>query len=100
MSTAAAHSGRTVVVVSADQLSADLADEAAVLNLASGQYYTLDAVGATIWRFVHEPRTIADIQMRVLSEYDVDADRCAGDVAMLIDALQSEGLVRVTPGAD
>jgi hypothetical protein len=86
--------------VSPDQLSADLADEAAVLNLASGQYYTLDAVGATIWRFVHEPRTIADIETRVLSEYDVDSDRCAGDVAMLIDALLAEGLVHVTPPSD
>jgi hypothetical protein len=86
--------------VSPDQLSADLADEAAVLNLASGQYYTLDAVGATIWRFVYEPRTIADIETRVLSEYDVDADRCAGDVAMLIDALLAEGLIRATPPSD
>jgi hypothetical protein len=100
MSTATAHSGRTVVAVSPDQLSADLADEAAVLNLTSGQYYTLDAVGATIWRFVHEPRMIADIEARILSEYDVDADRCSGDVAVLIDALLGEGLVRVTPPSD
>jgi hypothetical protein len=95
MSRVAALSGGTVVVVSPEQLSADLADEAAILNLTSGQYYTLDRVGATIWRFVHEPRTIAEIEARVAAEYDVDGERCASDVATLIDALRAEGLVRV-----
>jgi coenzyme PQQ synthesis protein D (PqqD) len=84
-------------MVSTDQISADLAGEAAILNLASGIYYSLDEIGATIWRFVQEPKTVADIEAFVLSQYDVDADRCAGDVTAPVDALHAEGLVRVTP---
>jgi hypothetical protein len=90
----------SVVSASTDQISAELAGEAAILNLKSGIYYSLDEIGATIWRFVKEPKTIAEIETFVLSEYDVDAARCAGDVAALIETLHTAGLVRLTPPPD
>ena len=42
----------SVVVVTKDQVSADLSGEAAILNLKSGIYYGLDNVGARIWTLV------------------------------------------------
>jgi hypothetical protein len=86
----------SVVVVSGDQISADLAGEAAILNLKSGIYYSLNEMGATIWRLVHEPKTIEEIESFLIAEYDVEADRCASDVSVFVGALSAEGLVVVT----
>lgn len=51
-------SGPSTVIVSKDQLSCDMAGEAAILNLKDGVYYALDSVGARIWALIQEPRTV------------------------------------------
>jgi hypothetical protein len=85
----------SVVVASTHQISADLADEAAILNLTSGVYYGLDEVGAGIWRLIVEPRRVADIESTILAEYDVDASQCTVDIRAFIAGLAAEGLVNV-----
>src|SRR5882762_4047675 len=89
----------SVVVAVTDQISADLAGEAAILNLASGVYYGLDPVGARVWRLIREPQTLAHIESVLLREYDVDANQCALDLLALIEALADEGLVQIQDAA-
>jgi hypothetical protein len=85
-----------LVVASTEQVSADLAGEAAILNLKSGVYYGLDPVGARIWRFIVEPRTIAEIEDVLLAEYEVEPLQCGPDVLTFIERLADEGLVKIT----
>ena len=88
-------SERTVVVAAKDQVSCDLAGEAAILNIKSGVYYGLDPVGARIWNLVQEPRTVVQIQDAITSEYDVEPDRCARDLIGLLERLLEEGLIEL-----
>src|SRR5881409_1384530 len=85
----------SIVVAIRDQVSADLAGEAAILNLKSGVYYGLDAVGARIWQLIQEPRTVASIRTVLLSEYEVDPDRCERDLLLLLHALADAGLLEI-----
>ena len=55
-------SDRTTVVVAKDQVSCDLAGEAAILNLKNGVYYGLNTVGARVWNLVQEPKTFAELR--------------------------------------
>ena len=71
--------GSTVVVVAKEQISCDLAGEAAILNVKSGRSYGLDPVGARIWSLMQEPRPVAEIQNAITSEYDVEPERCGVD---------------------
>ena len=48
-------SGSSIVVVSKEQVSADLAGESVVLHLKNGVYYGLDAVGTRIWALINTP---------------------------------------------
>lgn len=82
-----------LVVASTEQVSADLAGEAAILNLKSGIYYGLDSVGARIWRLIVEPRTIAEIEDVLVAEYEVEPSQCGPDVLAFIEQLAEEGLV-------
>jgi hypothetical protein len=88
-------SGSSVVVAAKDQISCDLAGEAAILNVKSGLYYGLDPVGARIWNLMQEPRPVAEIQDAITAEYDVDPERCALDLTALLQKLLAEGLIEV-----
>jgi hypothetical protein len=85
----------TFVVAIKDQVSADLAGEAAILNLKSGVYYGLNTVGARIWSLIQEPRTVENIRDTILNEYDVDPERCESDLLQLLQQLAAEGLIEV-----
>lgn len=92
-------SDRSVVVAAKDQVSCDLAGEAAILNIKNGVYYGLDPVGARIWNLMQEPRAVADIQNTITSEYDVEPERCALDLFGLLEKLLAEGLIEVKDGS-
>src|SRR5260370_36755981 len=71
---------QSIVVAVKDQVSCDLAGEAAILNIKSGVYYGLEPVGARIWSLVQDPRTVAEVRSAILNEYDVDPERRARDL--------------------
>jgi hypothetical protein len=83
------------VVAAQDQVSCDLDGEAAILNLASGVYYGLDATGARVWNLVQTPRTVNEIRDALLKEYDVEAERCERDLLALLGDLAAAGLIEV-----
>ena len=82
----------SVVTVSQEQISCDLGGEAAILHLASGIYFGLDAVGASVWQLIQQPKTVGEIQAALLQEYDVEAARCEADLqALLRDLAAASG---------
>jgi len=66
----------SVVVTAKDQLSCDLAGEAAILDVKSGTYYGLNAIGARIWNLIQNPKHVKEVLGVLLAEYDVETDRC------------------------
>jgi hypothetical protein len=86
-------SEQSVVVASKDQVSCELAGEAAVLNTKTGVYYGLDPVGARVWQLVQQPRRISEVGEQIVAEYDVESQRCMSDIVALLEKLRSEGLL-------
>lgn len=85
----------SIVAVSPNQVSCDLAGEAAILNLKTGVYYGLDPVGARIWDLLGRPRRLAEVRDLILDEYDVEPERCELDLVKLVEKMAAEGLVEV-----
>jgi coenzyme PQQ synthesis protein D (PqqD) len=77
-------------------VSCELDGEAAILNVQSGEYYGLDEVGASAWRIMSEPRTVAEIIQEITSEYEVGPEQCEDDLISLIARLVEHGLVEVS----
>ena len=88
----------SVVSVSSTQMSSELAGEAVILDVQEGLYYGLDEVGASVWKLIQTPTTVAEIQAGIMEEYDVDAAQCEQDVIELIAELAEAGLVVVKNG--
>jgi hypothetical protein len=85
----------SIVVVTKDQVSADLSGEAAILNLKSGIYFGLNTVGASIWKLIQEPRRVNEIRDTLVQEYDVDPDQCEKDLLALLEELLSKELIEL-----
>ncbi len=71
----------------------ELSGEAALLNLESGVYYGLDAVGTRIWRLVADRQPLPQVCAALLDEYDVSADVLERDVRALVSDLCAKGLL-------
>ncbi len=70
-------------------------DEAVLLNLSSGVYYGLNAVGARMVQVMHQSATLGDAVDLLLREYDVDEAQLRADLYRLLDDMQGRGLITV-----
>jgi hypothetical protein len=85
----------TRVFTAQNQVWTDLGSEIAILNLDTGIYYGLNEVGADVWNFISEPRTVLQIHGHIRTQYDVDSDRCFRDLVALLKQLAEAGLIKL-----
>lgn len=71
----------------------NLAGESVLLNLDTGTYFGLDAVGTRLWNLVAEHGSTTRAIDTLLAEYEVDASRLHKDVTALIDQLLAKRLL-------
>jgi coenzyme PQQ synthesis protein D (PqqD) len=71
----------------------DLGGESVLLDLESGVYYGLDAVGTRVWMLLMEGLPLAAVCARIEEEYDVDRARLEDDVRRLVGELCDRRLV-------
>jgi hypothetical protein len=84
---------QTLIVASPTAVMAELAGEVIVLDTTSGIYYGLkNEVSTRIWQLIQQPISISSIGDALLSEYDVDPERCQRDVLELIQAILDQNL--------
>ena len=85
----------TTVVVTPEQVSSALVGESVILNLKTGMYYSLNAVGASVWELLQTPHTVQDIYEAILDEYEVDPQQCRQEVSDLLQELLTVQLIEV-----
>jgi hypothetical protein len=91
----------STVVAAEGQVSSEIGEEVAILDLKAGTYYGLDTVGARVWELIQGPKSVGEIRNILLDEYEVEPKRCERDLLALLQTLVNEGLVEVkngTPG--
>ena len=84
------------VEIPEEVMARQVGDETVLLDLASGSYFGLDAVGTRIWELLIQGVPPAEACGTLLKEYDVDADRIAADVERLLGELAGHGLIRAS----
>lgn len=89
----------SVVAMTTEQVSCDLAGEAAILDLHSGIYYGLNETGAFIWDRIKTPTTVRAVRDAMANEFDVDAARCEQDLFSVLSEMVRRGLVVVQHAA-
>jgi coenzyme PQQ biosynthesis protein PqqD len=64
-----------------------------LLNVRSGEYFTLDEVGTRIWELCDGTRSVGDIADLLASEYDAPAETIYEDVRELVADLRREAML-------
>jgi hypothetical protein len=96
VSGAIAISMSTMVVASEQQISCDVADEAVLLSIQSGDYYGLNPDAASIWRLIQKPCTLAEVRNALLEEYTgIEPQDCEHEVISFVTQVLALGLVEV-----
>jgi hypothetical protein len=82
-------------------MTADLGGEVAILNMETGAYYGLDAIGSRIWSILGGGCTVGGLRDAILAEYDVAPAQCEEDLQRLLGDLARHQLVErdETPAA-
>jgi len=83
------------VRVAEDVVFRELDGEAVILNLQSGVYFGLDAVGTRVWQLCQERGSIRSVCQAMQNEFDVSADTLQADLLSLLDELSAKGLVTI-----
>lgn len=85
-------------VRSDEATGAAFGDEAVLMRVNDGKFFTLDAVGARIWELLAEPSTLEGLEKQLIREFKVEPDRCRLETANFIEQLLAWGLVRQCAG--
>jgi hypothetical protein len=81
--------------IPAQVMARQVGDETVILDLGSGTYFGLDPVGARIWQLMGEGKTLGEICVTMLDEYDVTRDDLERDVVELADKLLEQKLINI-----
>jgi hypothetical protein len=76
-------------------LANPVGEEIIILNMETGDYLGLNAVGASIWEQIQEPRTVQDIIDKLIAEYDIDANTCTTETLSYLVKINQLGLLKI-----
>ena len=75
--------------------------ELVILDLAGGEYLSLDPIGSRLWKALEDGRKVDDVARQIVSEYDVSLEQATRDLEALVDEFLQKGLfVIAEPGDD
>jgi len=72
-----------------------VADEAILIHMKTGVYYSLNQVGTLFWQLLDGSRSVADCATALAQEYNAPRDEIQADLIELGDDLVREGLAEV-----
>ena len=84
------------VEVSDNVLFQDLHGEGVLLNVQTGVYLGLDAIGTRAWQLLGKSAVLSELLTKILAEYDVPESRCSEDLLALVADLERHGLVTLS----
>ena len=84
-----------ILVASPDQVSCDIGNQMAILNLKSGIYYGLDSVGSRVWELVQTPRRMEELEAKLLAEFDVQPGKLQPELRGLCQSMSDAGLIEI-----
>ena len=67
-----------------------------LVDLQSGDYFSLNATGRFVWEQIDGLRDVRSIASLLAAEFSIDADTALTDCAELIQSLSDAGLVKLT----
>ena len=85
------------LIISKDVWVSEVSGEAVLLNTTTGKYFTLDEIGARMWKLISQHGQLEPVYQALLGEYDVAPQKLEEDLLALAKLLIEKGLVQIVP---
>lgn len=76
-------------------ISTEVDGETVILDVDSGRYVGLDAIGTRIWRLLENEISLQNLLDSLAAEYDVERQQCIQDVQEFLEELSRSSLIVV-----
>jgi hypothetical protein len=73
-------------------------DELVILDLAGGEYFSLNKAGVCMWKGFAAGSTLEEIAASLVEEFDVSKEVALEDCLRLVEELLGRGLVKLKEG--
>ena len=87
----------TRLEVSSSVVTREVGGEMVLMDLDSGTYFGLDAVGARAWQALEDGRTISELCAQIEEGFEVSPQKLRDDVMSLVGSLLEHKLVAKLP---
>lgn len=85
----------TKVTATSETVSTEVEGERVLLNLETGMYHGMNAVGAKIYSAIDEPTSVKEISREISNQYNVEREQVATDIQNFLNSLLEAGLAEV-----
>lgn len=82
-----------IVQARADILTSEINGELVMMDMENGQYYTLDAIGCTVWRALTTPCQVAELCRQLGEQYDAPAAIIEKDMVELLERMLAKRMI-------
>lgn len=79
------------------QVHCYIGELAVLMDVESGEYFEVNAVGSQIWRLLEAPMTVNQLIERLLAEFDVEPEQCEADVRLWLGKMRDLGFIEWEP---
>lgn len=73
----------------------DLAGEKVMIDFSTGKYFLLKGTANDIWDYIQTTTSVAEIQDKLISEYNVDKDTCHNCVIEFLEQMERYEFIEV-----
>jgi hypothetical protein len=89
----------TLLCADEEVVSCQFGDGLALLDLRSGQYFSLNRVGAFVWSQLGEAKTLGEIRRAMLDRYDATEAQCSADLHSWVESMARAKLIKASDAA-
>lgn len=73
----------------------DFDDGIMMMDIDTGLYFDIDAIGSRIWSLLEAPASLEALCAVLVEEYEVDAQECLADLQAFAGELVEKGIVQL-----
>jgi len=87
----------TVIRRKDNHVTTELDDELILMQVGSGQFYSMDDTARDIWQRLAGPITFEQLIEQLLEHYDLDRQTCVKEVSEFLRVLENSDLIQIAP---
>ncbi|MGE0493099.1 MAG: lasso peptide biosynthesis PqqD family chaperone [Vulcanimicrobiota bacterium] len=74
-------------------VASELDGDLVMMSVDTGNYYSLDEVGAAIWELLDQPRPTGELVEGLVKRFEVERETCLEDIKPFLAELLAEGIL-------